>query len=220
MGFHFLIIAVIIREFSVLVHQIVGDHVEFQLLVLGIKDQVVPLSRFGQRRARSINKGKYLCANGFHLVYQLYHFLGISGNGGIDHHRPVCQTFVAGGQIFCRIFHEYRQRRLPPQIYLCLHCGSISPADADVKDIVKALFPDGIYDLFDLGTQCQRAVDAIDISLLVQVPQAGAFRLCPGFGFIVHMDTSFLFCSRQKIGVVSGSSPQKNCRAYWIALSQ
>ena len=185
-GFHLLIVAVIVGEFAVLVHQVVGDHEEFQLFVLGVEHQIIPLALPGQGGAGGIDEGEHPHAPSLHSVNELHHFLGVAGDGGVDDHRAVSQPLVAGCQVLRSILHIYRQRRLAPHIDLNLHRGSVGAADTDEIDVVKAFLPDLIHDLLNLGTQSQRTVDTVDIALLVEVSQAGTLGLGPSFRFVIH----------------------------------
>ena len=185
-GFHLLIVAVIVGEFAVLVHQVVGDHEEFQLLVLGVEHQIIPLALPGQGGAGGIDEGEHTHAPSLHSVNELHHFLGVAGDGGVDDHRAVSQPLVAGCQVLRSILHIYRQRRLAPHIDLNLHRGSVGAADTDEIDVVKAFLPDLIHDLLNPGTQSQRTVDTVDIALLVEVSQAGTLGLGPSFRFVIH----------------------------------
>ena len=186
MGFHLPIVAVVVGEFAVLVHQVVGDHEEFQLLVLGVEHQIIPLALPGQGGAGGIDEGEHPHAPSLHSVNELHHFLGVAGDGGVNDHRAVSQPLVAGCQVLRSILHIYRQRRLAPHIDLNLHRGSVGAADTDEIDVVKAFLPDLIHDLLNPGTQSQRTIDTVDIALLVEVSQAGTLGLGPSFRFVIH----------------------------------
>ena len=184
--FHFLVVALVLGEFAVLVHQVVGNHVELQLLILGVQNQMIPLALLGQGGAGGIDEGDDADAVCLDLVDQLNHFLGIAGNSGVNHNRLAGQALVAGGQIFCCVFDVHGQAGLAAHVNFNLHGGGIGAADADEIDVVKAFFPDLIDDLLDLGTQCQCTVDGVDIALLIEVAQACTLGLCPGFSFVNH----------------------------------
>ena len=104
MGLHLLIVYLVLGKLTVFVHQIVGDHVEFQLLVLRVEDQVILLFRLGQDGAGGVNKCEDPRTDLPDPVHQLHHFLGISGDRGIDYDGTVCEAPVPGGQKFGGVF--------------------------------------------------------------------------------------------------------------------
>ena len=179
MGFHFCIVALIVGKFAVFVHQIVADHVEFQLFIFRIENQPILLVCLCESGAGSVNEAENLAADFMDTVNKLHHFFCISGNGGENHHAVFCEALVAGGEKLRRIFHINRQRGFSAHINFCLHGGGIGAADADKVDAIESLFPDFIDDFFNLRTEGKGAVDAVDVALLVKITQAGAACFFP-----------------------------------------
>ena len=186
MCIHFCIIFIVIFKLACILHETVCNHEEFQLFVLGVEHQIIPLALPGQGGAGGIDEGEHPHTPSLHSVNELHHFLGVAGDGGVNDHRAVSQPLVAGCQVLRSILHIYRQRRLAPHIDLNLHRGSVGAADTDEIDVVKAFLPDLIHDLLNPGTQSQRTVDTVDIALFVEVSQAGTLDLGPSFRFVIH----------------------------------
>jgi hypothetical protein len=193
MGLHLPVVAVVVRELSVLVHQVVCHHIELQLLIFRVEHQIILLLRPGKSGAWGVDEGEDPGPDGAGLVHHLHHLLGVAGDGGVDHHRPLRKAPVAGGQELRRVLHVDRQGRAPPHIHLHLEAGCVGAADADEVDAVEALLPNFVDNCLDLGTESKGSVDAGERLRLVEAPQAGALGLLPRFCFIFHLCWSSFF---------------------------
>ena len=188
MGLHLPVVPLVLGELTVLEHQVVGHHVELQLLVLGVHHQVLLLVGLGEGGARGVDESKHPGANLVDPVHQLHHLLGVAGHGGVDDHGLVGEALVAGGQKLRRVLHIHGQLGAAPHIHFHLHTGGIGAADADEVDAIEAIVPDLVQNLLNLGPQGQGAIDAVHGLLLIEVLQAGPLDFLPGSGLIFHMN--------------------------------
>ena len=86
MCFHLFIVTVVFGEFAVFVHQIICYHKELQLFIDRINNQMLRFTGLCQSGTGCVDKSNDPGAQLVDMIHQLHHFLGIAGNGRIDHH--------------------------------------------------------------------------------------------------------------------------------------
>ena len=103
------VVVVVLRELAPVVHEAVGHHEEFELLIGGIGD--LPVHHLGKVRCLHVDEAQHLGAGGLGFLHALHHLFGAAGNGGDDHDGALSHPAVAGGEILRRVFHEEVQVR-------------------------------------------------------------------------------------------------------------
>ena len=163
---HFSVECIVFIKFACIFHEAVCCHEKFQLFIGGIGN--APVHHFCQSCCFLIDKAKYLRTCSLCFFHTVNHFDCAACYGGDNYDGTFADAVIACCNIFRCVFHEEVQRGHFLHVNFCLQTGGPCAADTQPADVLIAVCTDFIYDFFDLRTQCQGTLHAVDLRLFIK----------------------------------------------------
>ena len=175
-GIKLSVVLLILRKLSGVLHEAVGDHGELELLVLGVGDAVGGvLGQWGVRDVHEPDGGDAFPLEGLH---RSDHLCGVAGHGREDHDALFGDAPVAHDVKLPRVLHRDGEVAELLDVGLDLERRCPRAADAHVADEVVAPLADLVHHPLDLGTNRERAIDAVQLVLPVILDHLGRILTC------------------------------------------